>query len=350
LIDLTTFTTNLSGETGTFAASINDSDMNILAFIFEQAGWSGYFDNPADGAKFVFNAFVDNGNEVNANVAAVVGGDLLEVNEFGIDTDAVFTRVDVKGQSTGGSSILWQAKDDSIESDLWRKDRVVFDNSVTNRDEAVNRAGVELSVATLQLQEGIINMVGDARLRVGEYFRVSSPDSGLNGFFKAASIDILFGPTFTMVVEISRRYLRNPLNKLVAESVRIDNLSNFDNFNDMKFSVNFVFDDDSDITTSDSVEFADGRVKTTSGEGSFTSDIIALPNNVKSVDMRLEGPVNIADSRLFVSNDSGTTETEIAITDEDLLHTFSSTGSALRIRMILTGSTTTLDGLVVRVK
>jgi len=66
LIDLTVFTANLSGETGSFALSIEDTDMNILAFIFDQAGWSGFFDNDEDDdGLFVFNAFVDDGNERN---------------------------------------------------------------------------------------------------------------------------------------------------------------------------------------------------------------------------------------------------------------------------------------------
>jgi len=351
LIDLTTFNANLSGETSTIVASKEDTFMNMLSFIFEDAGWSGFFDNPADGNKFLLDAFVDDGSERNDDVVAAIGGDLLEISEFGSETDDVATRVDVKGQQSGGSSILWQARDDALESDLWRKDLSVNDNAVTDRPEAIARSSAELVLATNLPTEGFVNMMGDKRLHPGQYFQVRSPNTGVNGYFKASKVDHNFDNAYNMIVQISRRKTRSVVRTIVKQDGLIGDLSTFDNFNDMKFSVNFTFDDDTDITTKDNVTFSDGRIKTGPlSEGSFTSIIINLPNNITSTDMKLENPVEISDSTLEVSNDGGATFIKIAITNENLLHNFTSTGSQLRIRMVLTGATTSLDGLTVRVK
>lgn len=348
MIDLTTFDANLSGQAGTFAATYSSSPIGIVQDIFLRAGWTGYFDNDVnDDGKFVLHAFTE--SQVNNDVAAVHGQNLIDLDEYGVDTSKVFTRVRVLGGSLGGGSIIREKFDSSLESSLWKRKLVIRDNNVTSMSEADDKVDFELSENSEQRNTARVTMIAQRGLNPSESFKVASQDDGVNGFFKASRIDYSLGSVFVMRVDISRKNKDEEEVKFTLVDKLIGDLKDFDNPNDMKFTYNFTFDDNTNISTDSNVEYVEGKVKTTAGEGSFTSNILTLSENVTKVDFSLESPENIEDSRIFVSADGGTNETEILINDENVSTTVSS-GSQLRVRMVLTGSTTALAGLVVRAK
>lgn len=350
LIDLTTFDANLGTEGGSFAASYDDSDSVILNDIFLQAGWSGYFDNDEDDdGKFILVAF-RKGTQKNTTVAAVHGQTLLSILDFGVRTEDVFSRVLVKGSTLGGSSILREVIDSSVEADLWRRDLVVTDNNVTSMDEGNTQASFLSGQSVLKPEQGELIMVGHGGLNPGESFRVSSNDDGIAGFFEVVRIEHNIGDFFLTTVEISRPLVEDGNTRLLALNDKVDALKTFDNPNDMKFSFNFPFDNTDLFSTSSNVEIADNKVKTTASSGNFTSTVLDTPDTVTKVDFSLQGPIDIGSSRLFVSADAGGDETELDIGKENIEVPLGTPGKQVRVRMVLTGSTVELDGVVVRFK
>jgi len=350
LIDTTTFDTNLSGDTGIIAATYDTSDFEILRDIFRKAGWTGHFDNDASNdGKFVLNGFLDDGGTKNNDVACVAGQTMLSLRGFGVHTEDVFTRVRVNGGDLGGSTILREKGDSTLETSLWRRDFVVRDSTVKSMDEADSRVGFELTELTAQKIDGSVVCLAQRGLFPGQQFRVHSVDDGVNGYFKAARVDFIFDDVFTMTVSINRRLRKSDLLRLVELNRKVDSNTGTVNPNDMKFSYNFTFDDNTNIAVSEGVEFVEGKIKNTGGEGSFTSDLLVVSESVSKMDFVLEAPENVEDSSIFVSANRGDDEFEIDIGNENVLIDVKA-GTQLRVRMVLTGTSTAIGGLTVRAK
>jgi len=350
LIDTTTFATNLSGDTGVINASFDTFDADILREIFRRAGWTGYFDNDEDGdGTFDLIGFSDDGNTLNEDVASVAGQTMLSLNDFGVRTEDVFTRVRVEGANSGGGSILREDNDDALETSLWRRDARSRDQNVLTMAEADSRLSFELAELTQQVRQGSTVLIADRRLNTGQRFRVHSADDGVNGYFKASRIDYSLDDVFTMNVSVSRRERKSDLLRLIELNKKVDSNLGFDNPNDMKFSFNFPFDDNSNISVSAGVEFVQGDIRTTAGEGSFTSNLLTVADSVTKMDFVFDNPQNVEDSTISVSANRGDDETTIPIANENIQVNVVA-GTQLRVSMVLTGSDVVIGGLTVRGK
>lgn len=350
LIDTSTFNTNLSGDTSVITASYDQSDFEILRDIFRKAGWAGHFDNDLDNdGLFVLNGFLDNGETKNNDVSCVAGQTMLSLRGFGVYTEDVFTRVRVNGGDLAGSTILREKGDSVLEASLWRRDFVVRDSTVTSMEEADSRVDFELVDATVQRVDGSVVCLARRELFPGQFFRVHSVDDGVNGFFKASRVDFVFDDIFTMTVSVSRRLRKSDLLRLVELNRKVDSNVGTVNPNDMKFSFNFTFDDSTNIAVTNNVEFVEGKIKTTSGEGDFTSELLVVAESVSQMDFVFEAPENTENSTLFVSANRGDDETEIPIGNENV-QVDVTPGTELRVRMVLTGNTVAIGGLSIRGK
>lgn len=354
------FDTNLGTETTTIKVSYNNYIHTILADIFRRAGWEGYFDfDASDTGKHDlvgFKAGASHNDDVNLSYSQ----NLISVNGFGKETDQEYNNILVKGKNRGGAAIMRTTRNDSHENQFWRKDLVVSDSNVINFDELAERADVEIADKIPDNKFGTVKAVGHPKIVAGKTINVSNPHSLIHGLYTVRRyVHNIDSGGWIMEVDIAGR--RRRLNDLFKDTIKVeDRLSEFDNPNNMAYSFNLDFEEDSDaenlIAQKTAITVTGGKIQISSGaEGNITSTQLDLPEDVSNFDMALDGAEQFEISTVQVSNDGGTTFVTVTDNMQNSEFSFNAPDNRLIIKVTLKAdgdknTNPSLDGLVVRCK
>lgn len=333
LVTYTNVTTTTSRVTTSFA---NVSVWKAIGELLERAQHDGYIDTDMDLHTFA------EGSQTNTTDNVALGQNTLSVSRYGKDTLKIKNRVITYGKEDNNLPIIKTEEDSSSQADLWQKDLVVNDGSLSTMDEVQDKADLELLKHTTTIvNAGRFTMLGSPKLNPGEKIHVGIPYCNADGDFKMMRITHTLSPNgFLTDLDLSRR--QETIADLFKERTDIESkLTPFTNLNYMENSYYINFEeDDTPWVLSDCEVSGDGRLSIESGEseGVCTFNTLTTDNNVTQCELRIYSNWPDTENDTYqASNDDGTTWESIS---PGVVHNFTTTGNSLKFRINLKGDST----------
>lgn len=353
------FNTNLGSDVTTITASYDSSILSIISDIFKRAGWDGSieFDTNDDG---IYDLLGFTKGSVHLDTVAVAfSQNLISLSNWGFDNNQESNTLRILGKEEGGAPILYTIKNQSHIDRYWRKDEKIQDSTITTYSELVPRATLEINEKIESTRSGTINAIGDPNIVAGNTINAESPQSLLGGKVTVKHYQHIITDTWTMNLDISKEMVR--LYTLFSDNIKlVEQLQEFDNPNEMEYSVNMEFDKTTDadnfIATKNSITVTSSKIQISTGTtGTVESITRLLPVNVTKFDIVLKNAEQFEISTIQASNDSGATYVTATSNQQLTSFSFTTTGNKVKVKITLNadGSKNTnpsLDGVVVRFK
>ena len=359
VMSYTNFDANLGSETTTITASYDSTILTIISDIFKRAGWDGSieFDTNDDGVYDLLGHKYGAAHSVDVTVA--FSQNLISLSNWGFDNNEESNTLRLLGKDHGGAPILYTIKNQDHIDRYWRKDEKISDTTITTYDEIVPRANLEISQKVQTTRSGTLNAIGDPNIVAGNTINAESPQDLLGGRVVVKQYQHIITDSWTMNIDISKEKTR--LYTLFGNNIKlVEQLQEFDNPNEMEYSVNMDFDKTTDaenfISNKTNITVTSSKIQISTGTTATVESITRLiPNNITSFDIVLKNPEQFEVSTIQVSNDSGATYTTATSNQQLTQFSFTTTNNKLKIKIILTADGSknqfpSLDGVVVRVK
>jgi len=297
------------------------------------ANYDCYVDNDKD-----FHFFER--NSIDCELDAVVFEDnLIELTGLGKDTTDVKNRVIVYGEDDQGLPIIYTAEDAGSQSSYNVKEHIIKDTNIKTMAEAEDRAKAELALLKEPEIKGQVRSYGLVHINPGELIVISSPPHQIHARFRVTKIThIIDMANFFTDLEVEKiikgipYYFRKRKEKEIA-------LQKILNPNELKYSYNFTFDDDSNIESHSGTETKNGKLILSSGQtsGTMITTTHTANDNISQVELKFVGS-NLDNSTFEISVNDGMNYETIT---RDKLFTVSHTGNQLKLKITLRESGTT---------
>lgn len=353
------FDTNLGSNTTTITVSYDTSILSIISDIFKRAGWDGSIEfDTNDDDKYDLLGH-SKGSAHLDTVTVALSQNLVSLTNWGFDNNEERNTLRILGKEEGGAPILYTIKNQSHIDKYWRKDEKISDSTIISYSEIVPRATLEINEKIESTRSGTITSVGDPNVVAGNTINADCPQSFLGGKVLVKQYQHTITDVWTMTLDISKEMTR--LYTLFANNIKLtEQLQEFDNPNEMEYSLNLDFDKTNDadnlIANKNNITITASKIQITTGTTATVESITRnIPNNVTSFDIVLKNPEQFEVSTVQVSNDSGATYTTVNINQQLTSFPFSTIGNKLKVKITLNadgGSNQfpSIDGLTVRVK
>ena len=277
--------TNVSATT--FKPTINWNNkpfLDCIADLVRLTSFDCYIDETLD-----FNFFKK--NSINNEEEAVIMGDTFISSEgLGTQSTDVKNKIIVYGDDGTNLPIISTSEDSGSQSLFGIKESVIFDNKITTLLQAD-----ELSDSTLTLNKdselkGTVNSLIFTSALPGQMIWISNLIFKIRGFHRVIKYTHRLPAIETDFVVEKEKSLPLVLKQRVEKELALQTVTN--PFK-MEHSLNFTFDDDSQMATKDSnVVITDGVIKLGSGTaGTATSISTEAENDVTSVHLKVKGSV-----------------------------------------------------------
>lgn len=315
----------------------NVSYWEIISDICNQANLDCYV--YFDGTYWNLRVFVSESVACTTDYIAF-GDNLSTVGDFGTDNNKVKNKIIVYGKDDDNVITVATEEDTASQTELWTKAEVVSDSNIELVSDARLRAVRELANKKDSPQLGRVTALVLTTLNPGETLRMTIPYCNVDGYYIAKSFTSTYDTSgaFTSV-EVSKR--SEVLADIIKEALDIEkNVTPYKNLNNMKDSLNLDFDDTRDTWLDlSNCETVEGVLRLNDGEstGTCTTRVTSTVTdgdsdyNITQCELRIKA-INYKNCTYEVSNDNGTTWESL---NPGVLHTFTSNGSDLRVRITL---------------
>lgn len=286
--------------------------------------------------------FFPTGSVSNITECIVHEANLMEIGDFGPDLSQLKNRVVVYGADIGDLPLIYTAEDLTSQASYKVKELIITDTNISTMAQAQERADYELELGTNLPVIGDATSIGLATIQPGEQLRISAPSSGLvPNYYKIRSYKHSFDEGFfetTVTIEKEPKKIHHLFKDRISAEQQ---LANNPNANEMRYSWNFDYDEDSGTHTN--TQIINGVLQTTGGAtGTWVSASKTILFNATSAELRVSG-TSLSGTTYYLSSDNGVDWDEIT---PNTKLTFTIGGPILRIKVILNSASTQIDSLV----
>ncbi len=281
---------------------------SVVEEICISGGRDAYINSSLDFQYFL------KGSRENSTEAVVEDINLIEATDYAKDTEEVYTKVRVYGQTVGDIPIIATSTPDTTNTKGIVKELKIDNSSVDSTTQATELAEAEAADRKIPPTIGSIISLMLPTILPGEKIKIANP---LNNIPPAAyqinTYNQIFSsegsPTTELIIQKQKVELATILKSNIKFQSDIpDNKNKYD----MDFSNVISFDTDSGIHTNTEVNEGYLKVKSGQASGSWTSDVINLDSNISKIEFRMTGDYLIQQygattSYIWFSLDGGTT-------------------------------------------
>ena len=320
-------TTNVVATTDT--ATVNWSHKPFWDCVIELcnlAEYDCYVDNDKDFHFFAKNSIL------NTTEAVVSHDNFLSLEGFGTDTVEVKNRIIVYGEDDQGIPIIYTAEDSSSQTSYNVKEKIIRDSDISTMDQAKERADAELALLKDTENRGTVKSLGLTELNPGELMWISVPEQHIHSTYKVIRVSHKLTPSmgFTTECEIQKRKSKIP--QLFKKRIEKDlETQQINNPNELRYSYNLTFDDNTNIDLSDDCGVTDGKLEIDEGKttGTMITSAKTASANITSTELRIVGQ-DYGISKFYISVNNGVTWEEVS---RETLYTVLGTGKKLKIKV-----------------
>lgn len=338
--------TNIS--TSSTNVTVNWYQKPFMECVQELTGASGfdfYIDCNLDAHYF------ESGSVKNTNEAVFHEMNILSVDDFGQDFSLIKNRVRVEGKEIAGTPLFAtsESTDSSygITSGLGVREKIISDQSITTMNQAQERADYELALALNPNSVGECECVGLSTIQQGEQIFISSPSSNLQpNYYTINQYNHKFSGMMTTTLTINKESLKIP--KIIKQRISTEkDLSKTENPNEMKYSWNINFSEESGTHSNTEIITEEGYLKTDgSSTGTWISDTKEVSSDVEGIELRVNGDT-LSGTKIRISTDGGVTYKQIW--GVGAYSSFPS-GKKLKLQVDLASASTQIKGIAVLYK
>jgi hypothetical protein len=333
-------------DTVTWSASATGFPTTLMNMSYEQRkGWSviGEICNRAgldcyphyDGTKWTLRTFLIE-SIINTNTGISYGINLLSLSEYGLETSEVINSVSIYGKTEGDNILLLKTEEDAAsQMNLWKKQKVINDGSLSTMEDVQSRADFELVQGTNNDSNGRMESLMLYNLSPGELISISVPYCNIYGNYKVHSYTHNFDYPLTTQVELTKKLIK--IKDLFVPKLNASEfLSNLTNPNNMKDSYTVYFNENPSSMTLSGCEENNGQLRLESGvvSGQATSDFITADYDVTQCELRRYENFETTNDTYDVTNTGGNTWETYTATEGNI-HTFSVDGREIGFRLNL---------------
>jgi len=324
--------------TGLTVAYQNKKGWQTVSDICRRVGLECYLYYDTGGSQWYLRTFIKDSIK-NDGISVTYGGNLISCSQYGYDNTQVYNRITVFGKQESSNIVLMATEENAAsQANLWIKDKASDESSLTSMTEVRSKAVSNLLDGVSVIVTGKMKIVGSDIIKPGDQIAIGIPLMGVSGYHTIGSLTLNFSNSgFTTDLEITRKIIR--LAQLFKEKLDVETESKpYINLNDMKDSYTVYFNESPSqvITHADTEEVDDKlQLQATKTLGVATLRTYATDYNITSCEFRKYSnfPVDSTDT-YEVSNDGGVTWEDYDISTGEV-HTFSSVGSSLTMRLTL---------------
>lgn len=333
-----TYTNVQSSTTSISIVWKNKSLFDCILDLMKFGDMDCYVDNSKDFHLFPKNS-ITNEND------ALVWTDAIDINDLGQDAVDVKNKIVVYGES-GELPVLYTSEDSSSQTTYGTKEKIIEDTSVETTDIAKSIGDAERDLNKTPPEKGnCYSYFISPHFLPGQSVYVVFPPQDITALFRLVKYSFIL-PNEEMDFFFSQDI---GIAKLFKQRIQKDSQQErLVNPFDMKYSINFTFDDLSGLSSNSGVEIFNGNLRLQSGvgSGSIVSTIKTTPITVTKVHLKIKGE-QLSGTTYKISADG--TDPIQSITP-DIETALTNSGNQLKIKIELTSSTTLVDSLALLYK
>jgi len=305
------------------------------------------YDCYVDGVKD-FHYF-ESGSVKNSTDAIVHEMNLLEVNDFTPDISLVKNRIIVYGATVDGIQILDSGEDLTSQSTYGLKEKIINDDNLVNETQVSELVAYELARLKDPPNVGDVKSILLATILPGDSLQVSSPANGLSPQYYVSTgyKDVIDNVQGLWSTQVFLNKEPRKMTHLMKDRIENENSKKraTTNPNEMRFSKNFFFDDNTGTFVNTSI--TDSVVKTSTVGATWVSPATTTTSNINEVYLILVG-TKISGVTIGVSGDGGVNYQTVANKEKVVLS--SAKGSNLVIKITFDDTTAEIDSLSLQYK
>jgi hypothetical protein len=260
------------------------SGMQAIADIALQSNMDLYIDIDGDVHLFEKESITNN------TETFTVGTNIMRIPKYGKDTTKIFNNVTVYGKEDDNIIIVKTEKDVSSQTDLWRKDLIINDNSLYSMESVRERANVEIVQNVSEIEEeGSIEALGTLNISPGDMCLFSAPYCGINSYKKIQGYTHKISQS-GFLTSMNIKDKQTTLADLFKERIDAENrLKPASNLNDMKNSYTVKFEQSDPPVTFTNCEVLDEVLQLSSGQtsGICTFNLLSTDEEVTQCELRV---------------------------------------------------------------
>ena len=323
--------------------------LEALKEIATDAGFDVYLDASLDWNYF------ESGTRSNPDEAIVHESNMLEIGDFGPDLTQLRNRIVVYGAEQQGIQIIYTAESDDdtygVDSSFGVKEEIIENDNIVTYDQAKLLGDAILAERQNPQIVGDVKGVQLATIQPGQKIKLSSPADNLPpDEYKCVkykhNLPIENGILSTTVtIEKEPRMVSHIIRNLMADQSDTKKVSI--NPNEMRHSLNFLFDTDVGLHTD--TEIVEGELKLQSGESSgvWLSTSQSLPDDITEAYLVMNGE-KLDGTTIEVSANNKTSYQ--TITNRELISLVLARGKTISLRVTIADTTTRISSLSLQYK
>ena len=324
--------TNVAASTTTHTTSLNSKP--FWDCVIELCNKAGFDCRVGDDKDF---RFFEKNSQLNTT-EAFFPFNISSINGMGTDINEVKNKIIVYGTTQDGGQIIYTTSDSDSQTEFGVKELIIEDSKITTYEQAQSVGDAEKE--SLKSSPTFGSITGDMlfTLNAGEKMWISYPEYQIHDKYRIVKFttNIFRVETTTYVENVKTipALFRDRITKETAlESIR--------NPNSMHHSMNFLFNDTSEIEIFSNTTVSEGKL-VLSGvtSGSATSNTRTASDDITQCFLQHTGSSLTGNVSYEVSNDNGANWEGI---EPNTLHTFTSTGNQLKLRISISSSSVEID-------
>jgi len=265
---------------------------------------------------------------------AATGKNLISVGRYGKDTTEEYNRIKEVGVSDGNILLFKTKENTSRQEIIWIKDKIETTNALVKEDDVTAKAVARLDELDESINKGNLQVCMLPSLKPGDRIKFIIPYIlDIYVKIKSFSVAIENDVIFNLSLKERETSFEGIFKDRISENA---NLSIPDNPNGMQNALVYDFSNENDYDLSNcSINNETLSLNLGFESGTCTTDTFEADEDITKCELRIKA----ADQWLCsyeVSNNGGVTWEEL---DVGTVHTFSTVGNELRVRINLADST-----------
>lgn len=315
--------------------------LTVINEITERVNLDSYLEYSEADAKWYMRTFIKDSIK-NYNAGIAYGVNMLDLSDYGEETDNIYNRVTVYGKSESDNIILLSTKNNSAsQTNYWIKDNVINNSDLVTMKDVEDKATFELNDGVSQKYTGRTVCICQPNLRPGDNITMSVPYCNISGLHRVHSYTHEFGDFFKTTVEISKKNI-NIVDLFVPQANPEDFMGAINNSNSMKNAYTVYFDEDPSVMIHNGTLENNGELQLQSDKttGYAESLIKTMDEDVTECEFRRYENYNTVTDVYEVTNNNGVTWEQYD-TGSGKTHLFSYPGNKIGFKITLNRASTT---------
>lgn len=282
----------------------------------------------------------------NSDEAIVWTDNMVSINGLAEDVLDVVNKVVVYGLDSKGLPIIATAENESSQESIGLKERIIVDNKINTAEDAQARADAELNLLQPLSGEAVSGILPS--ISPSETIWIDCRPQRIRNKYRIKKFTHYFPEERTKCIVTGITNIPHIFRERIQKEISLEPSINPNN---MSFSFNFEFNDDSQILSHDGTETNDGFLQLQTGESSgiATSITHTADSSITYFELRVVGE-NLEDSTFDVCTDGQNFQTGISRNTETEAD---NPGTSLIVRFNLanpSGATVKIDSFAVLYK